>query len=149
MPVVSSFRRKPRLTVRDLARFVEAACALTLAWAAIRLLPFRMVMRTTRFGPEPTEQSDARSRTVALGVRQAVKRAARRLPWTIVCFPEGLAAHWMLRRRGMPSQLHYGLRPSVGKLSAHIWVTLAGGVVVGEEAENPHHCVAIFPQQAA
>ena len=149
MPVVSIFRRMPRLTVREVARFVEAVVALTLAWTAIRFLPFRMVMRTTRFGSVPTEQSDARFRTVVLGVRQAVKRAARRLPWTIVCFPEGLAAHWMLRRRGMPCQLHYGLRPSVEKLSAHIWVTLAGDVVVGEEAEDPHHCVAIFPQQAA
>ena len=147
MPVVSSFRRKPRLTVRDLARFVEAACALTLAWAAIRLLPFRMLMRTTRIGPAPAAQPDARAGS--RDVRQAVKRAARRLPWTIVCFPEGLAVHWMLRRRGLVSQLHYGLRPSVEKLSAHVWVTLAGEVIVGEEADDPHHCVAIFPRQPA
>ena len=147
MPVVSHFRRPPRLTVRDIARFVEAACLIALAWTAIRLLPFRIVMRSTGFGPAPREQPDAGA--VGVAVRQAVKRAERRLPWAIVCFPEGLAAHWMLRRRGLASQLHYGLRPSVEELSAHVWVTLAGDVVVGEEAENPHHCVAIFPQQAA
>lgn len=149
MPVLSLFRRTPRPTAREIARFAEAACALALAWAAIRLLPFRILMRTTAFGPDPIEPSDARSRTVAMAVRQAVKRAARRLPWTIVCFPEGLAAHWMLRRRSMPSQLHYGLRPSTEKLSAHVWVTLAGEVIVGEEADDPHHCVAIFPRQPA
>lgn len=149
MPQGSVFRRAKRLTSREVAWFVEAACALAMAWAAIRLLPFRMVMRTTRFGTVTTERSDDRCRAVTVEVRQAIQRAARRLPWTIVCFPEGLAAHWMLRRRGMPSQLHYGLRPSIEKLSAHVWVTLAGDVVVGEEADDAHHCVAIFPQQVA
>lgn len=144
MPVVSYFRRNPRLTVREIARFVEAAIALVLAWTAIRLLPFRILMRTTGFGPVPTDRPDAGA--IGLAVRHAVKRAARRLPWTIVCFPEGLAAHWMLRRRGLPSRLHYGLRPSVDRLSAHVWVTLDGEVIVGEESGDPHHCVAIFPQ---
>ncbi len=147
MPVISPSRRRRRLTVREIARFVEAVCLLALAWAAIRLLPFRILMRTTSFGPVPGEQPNARATGAA--VRQAVKRAARRLPWTIVCFPEGLAAHWMLRRRGLPSQLHYGLRPSTEKLSAHVWVTLAGEVIVGEEAQDPHHCVATFPPQPA
>lgn len=145
----SVFRRAMRPTIREVARFVEAACALTAAWVAIKVLPFRMVMRTTDFGGVPNGWSVDQQRVVGRDVRQAIQRAARRLPWTIVCFPEGLAAQWMLRRRVMPSHLHYGLRPTVEKLSAHVWVTLAGEIVVGEEPDDAHHCVAIFPQQAA
>jgi len=135
-----------RASRRDLVQFAEAACALTVAWAAIKLLPFRTLMRTTHFGRAPAERSAVELCAVGLQVRRAVKRAARRLPWTIVCFPEALAAHWMLRRRGAPSQVHYGLRTTVENLSAHVWVTLAGEIVVGEERDDAHICVAIFPQ---
>ena len=142
----SVFRRAKRLTSREIARFVEAACLLTAAWLAIKVLPFRILMRTTHFGRATNERSDDHQRVLGRDVRRAVQRAARRLPWTIVCFPEGLAAHWMLRRRGACSQLHYGLRSSLDKLSAHVWVTLAGEVVIGEETDDAHHCVATFPQ---
>lgn len=147
MPVISPSRRRPRPTVREIARFVEAAVLLALAWAAIQLLPFRILMRTTGLGSVSADRPDGHA--IGLKVRQAVKRAARRLPWTIVCFPEGLAAHWMLRRRGFASRLVYGLRSSTEKLSAHVWVTLGGEVIVGEETQDPHHCVAIFPPQPA
>lgn len=143
---VSILRRVPRLSSRELAQFAEAACALTVAWVAIKILPFRRLMRTTHFGSAPVERLAAERSAVALEVRRAVKRAARRLPWTIVCFPEAMAAHWMLRRRGALSQLHYGLRSSDEKLSAHVWVTLGGEIVVGEEQGDAHNCVAVFPQ---
>ena len=73
----------------------------------------------------------------------------QRLPWTIVCFPAGLAAHWMLRRRGALSQVHYGIRTTEAGLSAHVWVTLAGETIVGEEQDDPHTCVAVFPQASS
>ena len=73
----------------------------------------------------------------------------QRLPWTIVCFPAGLAAHWMLRRRGALSQVHYGIRTTEAGLCAHVWVTLAGEIIVGEEQDDPHTCVAVFPQASS
>ena len=145
MPVSSPFRRFHRLSGREVARFVEAVCALTLATAAIKLLPFRTVVRSMSYG----RNGQGRGKTVAeeaREIRRAVKRAARRLPWKIVCFPEGLAAHWMLRRRGAPSLVHYGLRQSESQLSAHVWVTLGETVVIGEETTNLHTGVAVFPQ---
>ena len=145
----ASYGRIARVSRRELVHFAEAACALTVAWAAIKILPFRMLMRTTNIGRAPDERSVADLNAVMVEVRRAIKRAARRLPWTIVCFPEALAAHWMLRRRGAPSQVHYGLRPSVEKLSAHVWVTLAGEIIVGEEQDDPHTCVAVFPQASS
>ncbi len=51
----------------------------------------------------------------------------------------------MLRRRGMESLLHYGLRQGEAELSAHVWTTLGDEVVVGEETGDFHTCVAVFP----
>jgi hypothetical protein len=75
----------------------------------------------------------------------AVDRASRFIPWRIVCFPEGLAAHWMLRRRGVPSFVHYGLRNAKPGLTAHVWVSVDGQIVTGEETTDMHSCVAVFP----
>ena len=143
--------RRPgrRPSISELARFVEAAVALTMAWVAIRLLPFRIVMKSTEFGRASADPSAMSLDAAGHDVRQAIKRAAKRLPWSIVCFPEALAAHWMLRRRGAASTLHYGLRTSPEKLSAHVWVTLAGETIVGEERDHPHNCVAIFPRASS
>jgi hypothetical protein len=132
-----------------LADFVEALGALTAASAAIKFLPFRVVVRTMSFGSARQERAPADHGQRVIEVRRAVKRASTRLPWTIVCFPEGLAVHWMLRRRGAPSLVHYGLRQSQSRLSAHVWVTLGGAVVVGEETDDRHTCVAVFPPASA
>lgn len=128
----------------EVARVLEAAAALVLATLATRLLPFRIVVRLTGVaGSDSPLAGDDRN---AEEISKAVRRAARRLPWRIVCLQEGLAAHWMLRGRGRPSRLHYGLKQSGAELSAHVWVTLGENVVIGGETIDPHICVAVFPR---
>jgi hypothetical protein len=126
----------------DYARSIEAAVLLAGASLAIRFLPFR---RLTRLMGR-VEPGSSEPRTDPAIIRVAIKRAAFRLPWKIVCFQEGLAAHWMLRRRGVRSRLHYGIRPAGDRLSAHVWVEAHGQVVIGEEEQGQaHHRVAVFP----
>lgn len=149
MTGTSFLRRLRRASGRELADFIEALAALAAASAAIKLLPFRAVVRTMNCERAGQARGPADYGRLADQVRQAVKRASTRLPWKVVCFPEGLAAHWMLRRRGAPSQVHYGLRQSESELSAHVWVTLGGAVVVGEETTDFHTCVAVFPPASA
>lgn len=129
----------------ELVRFAEAACALTVAWVAIKLLPFRTVVRTMNYGRAEKERRPSEYGELAAEVRRAVKQATARLPWKIVCFPEGLAVHWMLRRRGVPSRVHYGARLSNAELTAHVWVTVGETIVVGEEMSDFYACVAVFP----
>ncbi len=144
MATISVLRRLNRLSGHELAHFTEAVCALIVASAAIKLLPFKTVVRMMN-RPRLDGRQRAAAKELADEVRLAVKRAARRLPWKIVCFPEGLAAHWMLRRRGAPSLVHYGLRQSDSGLTAHVWISLGDEVVVGEETTDRHTCVAVFP----
>ena len=127
----------------ELALFAEAGVALTGASLAVRMLPFRWIARSAGLGAAARG-----SVTDPAAVARAVDRASRRLPWRTVCFQEGLAAHWMLRRRGAPARLHYGIRSETERLSAHVWVTLHGRPVIGEEADEPHSCVATFPPAA-
>jgi hypothetical protein len=141
----SLIQRLQRTSGRERADFAEALAALVVASAAIKLLPFRTVVRTMSLGRASEGHGPANQLTA--DVKQAVKRAAARLPWTIVCFPEGLAVHWMLRRRGLPSQVHYGLRQAGPDFTAHVWVSLSGAVVVGEESDDRHTCVAVFPEE--
>lgn len=132
------------LRAGDVAVAAEAAVALTVAAVAIRLLPFRTLVRTMgRFQPAGGTRD---GQEAAAHVRLAIDRASRRLPWRLVCFQRGLAAHWMLRRRGLPSKLHYGLRQGDDALSAHVWVTLGETAVIGEESDHQHVPVATFPR---
>lgn len=128
-------------TPRELRDFAEAMVALALASAAVRLLPFRWVVRTMGRG----DPAGARREGDTDAVRTAVERAGRRLPWRTVCIQQGLAAHWLLRRRRFASRLHYGILQEPALLKAHVWVTLGEKVVIGEEHGQSHLPVACFP----
>ena len=126
--------------IREFADAAEAVAGLAVATAAIRWLPFRMIVRLIgKSFPTAAGNSDPNA------VSRAVKRAARRLPWRTVCFHEALAAHWMLRRRGHASRVRYGLRQGEQILTAHVWVTVGDRIVIGEEHDNLHTSVAVFP----
>ena len=135
---------KARRIWRKLPLLAETVVALTAASLAIAILPFRMLVRLmgrrVAGNRVPTGESVAE-------VRAAVLRVGPHLPWRVVCFQKGLAAHWMLRLRGFPSRLHYGLGLLDKDLSAHVWVTLGDEVVIGEETMAAHTCLAVFPAE--
>jgi hypothetical protein len=82
-------------------------------------------------------------------VRWAVTSSARLLPWQPLCFPQALAAQWMLRRRGILSTLNYGAAPDAQKgIVAHAWVCDGDFAVVGGEAAERVVLLASFPAKA-
>ena len=119
---------------------VEAALLLTLARIALRCAPFpRIAPRLGVFLP-PQEararvsQPDDPERAARLAERigWAVRAAARHLPFEIVCLPQAMAAHLMLRRRGVASVLHFGVAKGTTKpFDAHAWLDAAGVEVTG------------------
>lgn len=123
----------------------EAFLSLAASSAAIKFLPFRWVVagagRRPRLrippqwqGPKPIPQ-----------VLWAVERTAALAPWRTVCFQKGLAVHRMLRRRGVQSALHYGVRRAAdGNVEAHVWVTVLGQAVIGGDEAPEFTCVATF-----
>jgi hypothetical protein len=125
----------------------EALITLALASLAIRLLPFRSVVRAAsavRASAAGGGRPDPRARRIVW----AVEAWARRVPWRAVCFQRGLAIHFMLRRRGIGSILHYGVS-QVDGLKAHVWVRAAGHDVIGCAEASGFICLATYPPTPA
>ena len=132
---------------RERGLLVEASLLLALSSLAIALLPFRTVARLAGRDGATTNARDCE--TAVAGIRWAVSASGRFAPWKPVCFQHGLAAHWMLRRRGIPSTLYYGASsdPERGVI-AHVWIKSRDLPVVGCEEAGRYAVLAAFPAPA-
>lgn len=149
MSVVSRLRWLWALSQADKLLLVEAAAALIRASLAIRLLPFRTVVEKAGAAPAAGEPDGATCAREIGRVTWAVDALARRLPWRIVCFQKGLAAHRLLNRRHVHSRLHYGVAQNVEDgVKAHVWVTHAGRPVIGVDEAAGYTCLVTFPAAA-
>lgn len=138
-------RLRRRLGTADYALLAEALATLALASLAIRFVPFRTL--TARVSRPPRR---ARRAAELRRLRWAVEAAARRVPWKAVCFQRALCLQAMLRRRGVPSVMHYGIAKEPGNaLKAHVWLSVDGETVIGGADAHRFACVATFPSGAA
>ena len=135
---------RPPPNARAIAAFAEAVGALLVASLAITILPFRLLTRTMGH-PRGAASVEIDRDRLAAEVTRAIERAARRLPLRIVCLHKALATHWMLRRRGIATHIHYGISPGGAALKAHVWVDAAGTIIMGEEESQGFAHVATFP----
>jgi hypothetical protein len=128
----------------------EAFVVLAFASLAIQLLPFRKVVATMR-GSDAAAPADLDEQVRVLRqCRWAVQSWADRVPWKAVCFQRGLALHWMLRRRSIPSVMHYGVSQAAERgLTAHVWLTLREQVILGGDVTEDYACLATFPASTA
>lgn len=135
------FSRWMRLDWRRRLLLVEAVVAVAVASAAVRFMPFN---RAVRLGAR--RMGAANSGDVSTEVRWAVEAVARRSKWRAVCFQQGLAVQWMLRRRGIDAMLHYGIaRDPEGELESHVWVVAGDMVIIGGAEASRFKCVAKYP----
>ncbi|MDQ3080569.1 MAG: lasso peptide biosynthesis B2 protein [Pseudomonadota bacterium] len=119
----------------------EALVELTAASLKVRFIPFR---RITSAITRSAISADARPVDIDR-LRWAIQAAARRLPLRTKCIETALALQAMLRRRGVASVLHYGVRrDEEGTLGAHVWLTIEGEFVIGGESAAEFACVATF-----
>ena len=138
---------RPPPNAREIAAFAEAAGALLVASLAIAILPFRQMTRTIGH-PRGAVSAPADRDRASDDVSRAIERAARRFPLRIVCLHKALATHWMLRRRGIATKVHYGISPGGAALKAHVWVDVGGKIIMGEEESLGFARVATFPAAA-
>jgi hypothetical protein len=146
--VIGIFRKFWRLAWQDRLLLLEAILCLAVAGVAIAALPFRLVGflagRPTR---QPRLPRQIRANKVRR-VRWAIIATAARVPWRALCFQQGLAAQFMLRRRGIPSVLYYGAaQDNRSGLYAHVWVRDGDDDVVGGEVASRFAVLATFPPQ--
>ena len=110
---------------------VEAAVLVGLVGAGLRLGRFSMLRAILAFCARARLIRAMPAGTVG-AVAGAVTAVARRLPGCNTCLVKALATDVMLRRRGLSSTLHLGVRPpGLGTLDAHAWIDSDGAVVMG------------------
>lgn len=123
MPSASTSLRAPR----HWGTIVEASLALATASIVTRVLPFH---RYIGLGARVLRSSGSSAQASTALIVDAL---ADRVPFRAVCLQRGIALQWMLRRRGIDAILHYGIElpKDEGALSAHVWVSVDGDVVIG------------------
>ena len=110
---------------------VEAAFCLLLARLLVRHVPMRYWRGRLHGAAVGSASADRQG--VSRTVGRIVRRVARRLPVEVVCLPRAMAAHWMLRRRGISSHVVYGVRRAApGRRPVyHAWLTVDGDTAMG------------------
>jgi hypothetical protein len=133
--------------LRTAARLAEAGFWMLVAWIAFDVFRTRSSFRllpppqsVTAAETAPSSSADPRLSQVV----NAIRYMAHRLPFPCVCLHKGIAADRMLRRRGMPSCMHYGMNRGQQGWQSHIWVTSAGHPVVGVAEAVPFTEVVRF-----
>jgi hypothetical protein len=123
-----SFRQQ---SWRDRLTLLEAYALLPASSLALWVLGYRRWHALlARLAPRPPQPA-APELQVASAVRTArlVRAANRRSVRPAACLSRSLTLWWLLRRRGIESQLRLGVRKGGEGLEAHAWVELAGRVV--------------------
>ena len=122
----------------------EAAATLAVASLRVRLVPFSRLVRSAA-RPLPTVPAAPEVDRL----RRVTEAVAFRMPFRAKCLEQALALRSMLRRRGIASVLHYGIRNDGSGLSAHAWLTIGGKIVIGGSSAAQFAEVATFGDGAA
>ncbi len=131
---------------------LEAVLWLGLARALLVLVPFRWLV--TRAGLQRGQAVSLHPGTLPEAriqdIRQAVGTVSPYTPWVSNCLAQTLAAHGMLRRRRLPTQLYLGVATQADHtLAAHAWLRCGAGWVTGEVGAHRFTVVAMFGSVAA
>lgn len=117
--------------------YIEAAFFLSLAWLAIRILPFRwVVLGMGRHMDSPysktTEQKKASTRHL---ISRAITTMSRHMPFQCACLAQAVACKQMLRIRNISGTVFLGLAPRNHKhgLCAHAWLLSGDQILTGGE----------------
>jgi len=127
--------------------FVEAILCLLLARLALFCFPFKMIQWfMNRPARQPEVQGNER-KMLRNAVRWSILRATPLLPGKTACFPRGIAAQVMLRRRRISTTLYYGaLTQHDKRLTSHVWVQDGQSGVIGLRAAHGYKIIGKYPE---
>ena len=95
-------------------------------WIGLRTLGLDRFQRRLQRKPIVARHSLTMQQSEVLALAEAVNIAARHTPFHATCLTRSLLLCWLLRRRGVSSELRIGVNLSAGTLQAHAWVECAG-----------------------
>ena len=103
---------------------LTAAACMPIFWLGLRLLGLPRFQAQLERARKPICPAITLPKIQALG--ELVNIAARHTLGSRTCLTRSLLLGWLLRRRGVQSQLRIGVRFTHGALDAHAWVECEG-----------------------
>jgi Transglutaminase-like superfamily len=144
--MVDLLRKFGQLSWRDRLLLIEAAIWLAIATLGAAVLPLRTFGGLTAVPNPHREKPQQTGARIGRDVCWAIVTCARRLPWRTGCLQKGIAAQIMLKRRGIPSVLHFDEAPRDGHaLAAHIWTRDLNLHLINDEIDPHFASLAQFP----
>ena len=130
---MKKLRKFMRLNPGERWTFVQAMILLPLTALVLRLAGLRRCQRLfSRFIPHNSARKTERSEvalTRAFRISHLVGQAVRHGIYPANCLQRSLALWWLLRRRGIQSELQFGTKKESGRFEAHAWIEIAGVVL--------------------
>jgi len=120
------------LTAPERRTFLAAMALLPLFWISLRILGLQRLQTRLQRKPLPRPARLTTDQLPRLGT--LVNSAAHHALGPANCLTRSLYLWWLLRRRGIDSQLRIGVRLNGGVLDGHAWVEYAG-VPVNDRAD--------------
>ena len=124
---------------------MEAVCWLGLMRVAIKLFPFRWIVRRFHLAPgKYAGNVNVNEQSHAARIGHTIRIAAEHTPWKCNCFTQSLAAMAMLRRRGLAGTLFLGVARAGDAITAHSWLCSGDTMLTGGAVEQHFTPVACF-----
>jgi hypothetical protein len=140
------FRRIVRTRPVDLALALEAGFMLTFFRIALSFLPMeKLTAWMSRAHLAEPSLSERRQAQLMRRIEWSIDAVVRHAPLKFVCFPQCLAAYFMLRRRRIASKLFYGVTRDDDQLKAHTWVKVGDRTIAGGDVESRFTVLTTFP----
>jgi len=115
------------LTAPERRTFLAAMALLPLFWVGLRILGLQRLQTRLQRNPLPVAATLTPIEFTRLGA--LVNSAAHHALGPANCLTRSLYLWWLLRRRGVDTQLRIGVRLTAGALDAHAWVEYAGAPI--------------------
>jgi hypothetical protein len=143
LPRICRFLRRPW---RDRGLLFQAFIFLGLARLAINTMKFEtLVTRLGASGFETPAEAPLAHLDEARRIAWAVRSASRYTPWKSNCFPQAIAAKFLLRQRGIRTTLYLGAAfKARTELEAHAWLRCGPLYVTGGPGHNHFGTLGIF-----
>jgi len=124
----------------DYILFLEAATYTMWAFLMIRIFSFKRYIHWIK---NPSKNKD--NNQESLRVLYTINRVKKYSFWPTTCYTEAIAARIILKRKGIRSQIYFGVRKDEHKkLHAHAWTKVNEKIITGQGNLDLFKVIYIF-----
>lgn len=146
MGLISASRRFAHLSGSDRTTVLNAAFCLFATCIGLRILGFRRwknlldrrVSSSDRTVIRENAPADPARLPEATHVARLFSAAVRHLFLRTNCLEQAMTLYFLLRRRGIAAELHFGARKQSAALEAHAWVAYLGTPLNEDQGQHRH-----------